>query len=223
MAGTVYVARKQRGHKHPTRPGCITIDVTTASRKKLGNDVFARDVSPLFLGPVTDPSDGMQACRFENLWQYNKVYPQLGHLDSHGQLTEKWQAWRAAGFQLTRNGKGIRTPPQVQALKRRCQQWAPAFAQWRGQALGYIDSRKQVYVPVYYDLIKDSAVVHHLQALVAEGQDIIILDYDGPRLPDSLEVSVDSLRQYLNDPAAPFGHGYVVAAAAAQLPPTLWL
>ena len=53
---------------------------------------------------------------------------------------------------------------------------------------------------------------------------MVIYDFDGPRAPDGtplcLPVTVELLKQKINDTTFPFGHGYVVAATALGIPPT---
>jgi len=80
----------------------------------------------------------------------------------------------------------------------------------------WIQSRKEVYVPEYSALVKDRESIQSLQAYVASGKDIIIYDYDGPKLsngePTTLEVTPVVLREKINATDFPFGHGYIVAA-----------
>lgn len=51
---------------------------------------------------------------------------------------------------------------------------------------------------------------------VENGKDIVVYDFDGPRLSNGkvtcLELTVDLLREKINDTSFPFGHGYIVAS-----------
>ena len=95
------------------------------------------------------------------------------------------------------------------------------YAEFDGEHYGYVDSRKQIYVPKYYDLIKDKASLKHYNWLLNNGKNIVVYDFDGPRsanggvqcLPVSLQLYMDKI----NDVTFPFGHGYVVAGAIAGL------
>jgi hypothetical protein len=79
---------------------------TSASGVLLGKKkVPATQLSPLYLGPVSD-CDGESAARFENLWQYRKVYEQLGHWDAQSQRpTPEWDRWRRSGYTSLKSEK----------------------------------------------------------------------------------------------------------------------
>ena len=51
---------------------------------------------------------------------------------------------------------------------------------------------------------------------VEDGKDIVVYDFDGPRLPGGkvtcLEVTKELIQEKINDPTFPFGHGYIVSA-----------
>lgn len=116
-----------------------------------------------------------------------------------------------------------RAPPEVSRLRRRAGRAsaAPAYAWWEGQRLGYIEARKRIYVPAYARLARRTPAFAALSAMVAAGENVLIVNLDGPPLgayPDGREASADTMRDAINDPGHPFGHGYVVAAMLAQLP-----
>lgn len=240
--GAVVVAQKPSrgaGEKFPTRENFTRIDVTSGSAKKFGS-VKATSLSPLFLGPVKD-CDGEECDRFENLWQYRKVFPQLGHWDEEKQVPSvAWVKWRRAGYKKLKKGKGIRTPPEVSKLKKAWRtardanyereedreramesaKWTPSGLWWSGECLDYIASRKLVYVPTYANLIRESAAFKAMQELVEKGENVMIMDLDGPPIsiyPSGLEVTLDNLKTMINDPRYLFGHGYVVAALLADI------
>lgn len=54
-----------------------------------------------------------------------------------------------------------------------------------------------------------------------EGKNITIYDFDGPRTSDGgvdcIEVSEEKIIEKINDVSYPFGHGYIVACAIAQI------
>lgn len=217
----VYVGQKPfRGYKHPERKaeGIENVDVTSNGPKR-----YAEAFSPLLIGPCLDPF-GDEARFFEHLWQYSKVYPQLGHWDEEQKCpTEAWHRWRREGYpKLGKNGKGYRRPPEIYRLKERGQDWKPIGLWWDGRLLNYIESREQVYVPVYWKLV-EAKVTQVIKPTLKRGEVVtkgwMVLDYDGPVDEDHQEhgmlVTVEALRAKLRDPSAPFGHGYVVAAILA--------
>ena len=237
----VAIAQKPgRGQgEYPKRDGFMNIDVTSGSMNKI-NNLKATVLSPLYLGPVID-SDGNKALRFENYWQYLKVYPQLGHWDPiNKKPTDKWKAWKKHGFSLLKGNKGIRTPPEVTALKRKYKQVCNAtynndqekqkaindacpkpIGHWfNNQLLGYIEARKQIYVPTYANLIKNMAIVKNIKKKVRSGDKFMILDLDGPPkklYPSGLLMDINNWNKMINDDKYPFGHGYVVAAILIDL------
>jgi len=224
---------------NPRRDGFTNIDVTSGSMNKINNR-SARVLSPLYLGPVVD-SDGDKALRFENYWQYLKVYPQLGHWDQiNKKPTDKWIMWKQHGFLLLKGKKGIRTPPEVSALKRKYNEacnatyknkaekdkaindakWVPIGHWFNGKLLGYIEARKQIYVPTYAKLIKKKQVIKDMKKMITKGDKLMILDLDGPprkSYPTGLLMTDDNWETMINDEKYPFGHGYVVAALVAGL------
>merc|ERR1712196_260872 len=86
------------------------------------------------------------------------------------------------------------------------------------EPLSYIPSRKKVYVPEYYNLIKDSPVLNELKN---DNQSYAVYDFDGPRTNDGKptfeKVTLDLLIEKINDTKFPFGHGYIVAAEIAGI------
>ncbi len=241
--GVVVVGQKPTrgaGIEFPSRPGFTRIDVTSGSANEFGSGVKATLLSPLFLGPVTD-CDGEICNRFENLWQFRKVFPQLKHWDADKNTpTETWMEWRRAGYKQLKNGKGIRTPQEVSELKKIWSQalaaeynsederatamekakWTPSCLWWNGESLDYIVARKRVYVPIYSNLIQENAAFKAIKALVDKGENVLIMDLDGPPLeicPIGMEATLDNFKRMINDPRYVFGHGYVVAALLAEI------
>jgi hypothetical protein len=104
--------------------------------------------------------------RFENLWQYSKVY--AIHADAAGEPTEKFFQWRAFGFSKNRAdrypvGKGM----------------TPLYHYWYGKHLDYIEARQQIYVPLYRDLVLRTESYRKLYNWVLQGRDIALRDFDG--------------------------------------------
>jgi hypothetical protein len=89
----------------------------------------------------------------------------------------------------------------------------------------YTEGRKQIYVPEYYEKVRNTATIARFRDLVLDGRDVIVVDFDGPfsveggvKIPLCLEVTRDLLIEKINDETSPFGHGYVVGAILAGIP-----
>lgn len=222
---TVYVGRLIRAKPAPVVPGVTkTVNVTSGSQNKFGGKQARFDFSPLFLAPVNEP----RAKTVEGFWQGGKVYPQLGHLNANGQLTDKWRAFRDAEYAYMKGDppKGRRRPPSIKSKnfvvgedgKRHWKNHIPVFAVYdrdEQKRLDYIDARKQAYVPTYYDSVIQTDSFKALKKLVDDGEEtVMLLDYDGPRNESGyVKIDVPTLVRLINDPSAPFGHAYVLAAA----------
>ena len=211
----IYVGGFRRGRKQPERENAIRMNVTSGSAMKVNGEKLTQ-LSPLYIGPVR--GNGEVANTFENLWQYSKVYPQLGHWDyEKEEPTEKWWKWMHKGFNTLKNGKGVRTPPEISVLKKKVREgkidsWTPIGSWWEGKLLGYIEARKVIYAPNYQELIREVPVLVEMRQKL---ENILILDLDGPsqdEYPEGALATEDFIWDKLNDPSAPFGHGYVVAA-----------
>lgn len=225
----VLVGKKKRrgiaGEKNPTTDGFKNIDVTSGSMNRINGMSVKNAFSPLLIGPVF--INGVKVAEnFENFWQYGKVFPDLGHIKD-GVLTERWASFRKFGY--TKSGKGDRHPDGTKSTefvmgndgKRHFKYYIPKYAVYDlgdGDAVyNYIESRKKVYVPEYAKLIKDTEVFKEMKKQADSGFKYQILDLDGP-VERSLPVTLDMLKEKINDPSAPFGHGYVVAALLAGIP-----
>ena len=143
------------------------LDVTSHN----SNKVVAEALSPLWLdGGVS--SDGDRCKRFENLWQYTKVYSE--HIASNGDPNEKYWQWRKAGFSNT--GKGVRFPfgkPRK-----------PEYAYWmingEWHKLGYLDARKIIYIPEYAKLVSQTEYYKELKKYFDAHPDVklALVDFD---------------------------------------------
>ena len=93
--------------------------------------------------------------------------------------------------------------------------------------MDYITSRKEVYVPEYFGLIKKKDRLKYWKNMLKNGHNLIIYDFDGPRNLDGtvtcLELTKELLIEKINDTRFPFGHGYVVAATIANIKPELYI
>ena len=126
-------------------------------------------LSPLWLGPTMTP-DGYRVERFENLWQYSKVYSEFA--DAAGDPTDIYFKWRNAGY--ANDGKGVRFP--FGKPKR------PLYSLWfidgEYKKLGYIEARKVIYIPEYAKLVVQTKAYQNLKRFYDTGHKLALLDFD---------------------------------------------
>ena len=202
MPGKVYIASMNlRGAWAPCPENTTRVNVTSAQRK---DHPFRLAFSPMT--PIVNKYKGFYC--FENYWQSGKRYPDIPAKT----ITDWWK----------KQTKGKRRFPDGKNKK-------VLYAKFPhiNDNLGYIDSRKQVYVPEYYELIKDNAVLIDLKNRLNSGESFTVYDFDGIRdnngNPTSAEVNLELLQDKILDTRTPFGHGYVVAAAILDINPQLYL
>jgi len=83
----------------------------------------------------------------------------------------------------------------------------PLYALWRGEKLGYIDARKQIYLPLYRDLVRQTEGFAVLKRIYQQRAEIALFDFDGY---DHHTLGL-SLHQVLNDPKRICGHAFILA------------
>ena len=202
MPGKVYIASMNlRGAWAPCPENTTRVNVTSAQRK---THPFRLAFSPMT--PIVNKYKGFYC--FENYWQSGKRYP-----DIPAKTITDWWKKQTKGKRRYPDGKNKNV----------------LYAKFPhiNDNLGYIDSRKQVYVPEYYELIKDNSVLIDLKNRLNSGESFTVYDFDGIRdnngNPTSAEVNLELLQDKILDTRTPFGHGYVVAAAILDINPELYL
>jgi hypothetical protein len=64
--------------------------------------------------------------------------------------------------------------------------------------------------------MKEKEMALQWKEKVKKGKDVVVFDFDGPREKDGsvtcVEVTLELLKEKINDTHFPFGHGYVVAS-----------
>ena len=221
------------GEKNPVIEGFKNLDVTSGSGNKIAGRQIKLDFSPMLIGPVTVGKQKAQ--KFENWWQGGKVYPDIGHVNSDDDVpTAKWYAFRQNVYTQE---KGVRHPSCTKSSSiafvddkghNHYKYHVPKFSLYDigngDQKLDYIEARKLAYVPIYAKLIRTSKSFKEMMKMVDRGEKLQILDLDGPRDGDlhglkTHLITVDLLKNKINDKSAPFGHGYIVAALLAGIEP----
>lgn len=196
--GKIYIASMNMRGSHGTNPpGSTRLNVTSTQRK---NAQERYDFSPM-----THKEGGYKEFwNFESFWQSGKIFEGVSRSQSLG-----W--WMNVKEPRRRypKGKGKRV----------------LYATWDSvypEQMDYVTSRKKVYVPNYYNYIKDSESAKKWKDLVVSGRDVTVYDFDGVRKEngdvDTKEVTLELLKEKIEDTHFPFGHGYVVASLLANIP-----
>jgi len=115
----------------------------------------------------------------------------------------------------------------------------PLYAWFEGEKLDIIRARQEIYIPMLQKLYRKHPIYQKLLEMVKSGEDIIIVEPDGPPkhlFPEGLEVNLDLLKhlqsvtkvgelggilpgreaprensQNNSQKYVPYGHGYVIA------------
>ena len=203
MTGKIYIASmNMRGiWADPLVDNSIKINVTSAQAKASKNRI---DFSPM-----TEIVNGYKGYwNFESYWQSGKVYE-----DIPIEKTKKW--WKNLKEPKRRfpNSKGKKI--------------LYALFDENDEKMDYITSRKKVYIPEYYELIKDKEMIIYWKNKLNAGYNLTIYDFDGPRTNNGnvlcLELTKELLIEKINDTIFPFGHGYIVGACIADIYPNLYI
>ena len=219
MVGRVRIgqlrSRFEKG-KNAAHPDFKNINVTSSSLNKLvtksGDITTGKELSPYYLGPIKDNVTGATSKTFENFWQYGKVWPHLGHAHKENgvwKIHPKWYVFRDKGYADT---KAHRRPPEAKRIP-------ASFSFNENKIRDYLTSRREIYFPYYCGAIRYTKALQALVEMVRDGQNIMILDCDGPPRadrdtgevlwPEGMDVS--EIFKMMREPKYPFGHGYVVA------------
>lgn len=154
---------------------------------------WSKGLSPFFLGPV-ELYSGYVSKNVENGWQFSKVYKK--YLGEDGLPNEDYWKWAEKGWN---DSYAHRYPAGKGSI--------PEYAFWNGSKLGYIEARKQIYIPLYQQAVKDTEVFKKLKELYQTNGSITLFDYDGY---DYLKLGYD-LNDVLHDASRKMGHGFVLA------------
>ena len=196
--GRVFLASmNMRGARAAAPEGTIKVNVTSAQASASKNRL---DFSPMT--PIEGGYKGFY--NFEAFWQSGKVYEGIPE-----ETVKKY--WHSV-TEAKRRYPGSKDKKVMYA-----------HFEHDPEKMDYVTSRKKVYVPLYIELIKDREMTQHWKKEVDAGKDITIYDFDGPRLKNGdvtcLEVTTEMLKEKINDPSFPFGHGYIVASLLKGIQP----
>lgn len=189
---TVYGPRDQARVRKARKQGVVIIDTTSHS------DDWGRQFSPFLLGPVGLYGD-FKARNVENAWQFSKVYS--SHVGPDGEPTDKYWRWARSGW---RNPRAVRYP-MGRGVR-------PLYSLWDGQKLGYVEARKQIYVPLYRECVAKTEAWAGLLGMARMGQHLHLWDFDGW---DYQREGVP-IEEALEDSTRKFGHSMVLALMLEQ-------
>jgi len=174
------------GPRDQMEPG--TVNTTSHSRGG-----WSRELSPFTLGPIHLYGSHTSQL-FENAWQFAKLYPE--YADKNGQPTNEYWTW-------AKNGWNSRTPFRYPVGKGR----KPLCSLWNGRSLGYIQARKQIYIPLYQDAVKQTTAYRKLEHLYHDQGYLTLFDFDGY---DHHQLGM-SFRDVINCQTKICGHAFVLA------------
>lgn len=164
--------------------GKVIVDTTSNTH------LIYRELSPFVLSAPP-------AKRFENLWQFSKVY-RCHWDDQEGEPMPEWYAWRDKGYvdtQAHRYPMGKGTIP---------------ICSWWGKPRDYIEARKVIYATHYALNVIKTESFKILQEQYNEcnlrNKELILLDYDAY---DHLALGM-SLIDVINNPKRKMGHAFVL-------------
>lgn len=200
MRGTKTMPSIHIINKFEPNPHHGAVEVDTTSRGSF------KDLSPFYLGPINYecPHYGTLSClRFENLWQYCKVYTEHtvligdGRYTAEPQISHLYYEWRNRGFL---NSKAIRYP-MGKGKK-------PLFSLWGTQRLDYINARLKIYIPNYVHLVRQTKSYALLYKWFhEENRNLVLRDFDGYAYAEQGM----TLQDVVHNTQHSMGHAFILA------------
>ncbi len=178
------------GKKDKIPNGIVTFDVTSRSP-----DAWCRELSTFNIGPVTvEPFPGtkIEARRFENGWQFLKMYPEFQGNN------KAYLDWATNGF---KKKIAVRFP-MGKGRK-------PVCTLWQGKCFKYIEARFKVFAPLYARCIETNAPssLERMRQVLRSGKNIALYDFNGyNHIGNGL-----SLEQVMYNTKRNMGHAFVIA------------
>ena len=154
---------------------------------------WSRQLSPFLLGPVKLYAE-IESKNMENAWQYSKVYPV--HVNTQENLTDEYWEWALKGWMKDHADRY----PMGKNQK-------PLYSIWDNKKLDYIEARKEIYLPLYRDAVKQTPAFNKLKEIYNQNKTVTLFDFDGY---DYLSLG-KSLKDVLNDSNRKMGHAFVLA------------
>jgi hypothetical protein len=178
----------------------------------------------------TVPNSIQRYSRYDDriIWKWPAERHLIKQGDNYGILSEYFK-WREAGMKAK---YAIRYPVGYNHRSKCLFSLKQTVDGWK--TLNYIEARKEIYVPVYTELVKKEKQFLELKNRLENGENLLIIEVDGPvleSLPYYMEkygvkntfienytmlATPENLNIMLNDTKHPYGHGYCVAAALLE-------
>jgi hypothetical protein len=163
------------------------INVTSSAKN------WSKALSPLYLGPVQLPN-GHISQNLENAWQFSKVYSK--HVDPDGWPTNAYFRWAKKGW----DDKWAHRYPMGKGA-------VPEYSYWNHKRLGYIEARKQIYIPLYENVVLKTQAWNRLKQEFKNQSQIWLFDFDGY---DNEALGM-TLEDVLHCKDKKMGHAFVLA------------
>ncbi|MCK9567859.1 hypothetical protein M0R72_02765 [Candidatus Pacearchaeota archaeon] len=161
---------------------------------------WSRGLSPFLLGPVKLYGE-YEAQNVENAWQYSKVYTE--YADENNEPGNAYFEWAKKGWAK----KFADRYPMGRGNK-------PLYSLWDGRKLGYIEARRQIYIPLYSNAVRNTEAFEKLTQTFesvcsrTNGADCLVLqDFDA----HGINVHGYDVDKLIDNEKIKVGHGYVLA------------
>lgn len=188
---------------HPRLPGFTNIQVCSNTAK-------GKLVSPMCLGPVLHVEDGHTfTCPiFENFWQHLKVYTH--ELDAEGHPSPAYFTRRNAGWLDLKPHRRVFPKKKLQQLKSQVE-----YVFYQGRKYDRQTSKKEIYCPLYSQLVESVPYYHDLRRRKAQGENLLLLGFDG----FSFDPTTDDWWSPFENESIIVGHEYVLLALLCDVRP----
>jgi hypothetical protein len=160
---------------------------------------WSRGLSPFLLGPVKLYGE-YEAQNVENAWQYSKVYTE--YTDENNEPGQAYFDWAKNGWAK----KLADRYPMGRGNK-------PLYSLWDGRKLGYVDARRQIYIPLYSNAVRHTEAFEKLfqvfeSAYRTNETDCLVLqDFDA----HGINMYGYDINKLLDNEKIKVGHGYILA------------
>ena len=180
----------------------VIYDVTSRNP----NRIFAKQVSPMYMGPVIT-GDSMNAECFEIYWQSGKLYPCHAYF---GKPTADYWGYRKQRFSTPIGDLGNvekRYPNRMLHCQTKdCQGYVWYNKETRKyEILGWVASRKKAYICEYAKLFVKTDAYQEIKKTYESGKKIALIDFDVYNYYKEGKTIFDVINE--NRQA---GHGYVI-------------